>query len=214
MDKETLIQLTQGCCPLLFNKNLGVASADNFLVEKDLEISFQQSGAINFFYQIVNTSKSDQIGQHWLLVCLVAVGKEFGHRKTRKAPARRLCLKTWMKYFVNIWVWDPLGIELSRHIWIHKRLSQLSKKVANVDVIFFPLQNPSSNLCGLYCLLMAHNFCQILDSTSLWSLSHETLMKKILPKISTMKMFSEIDLVRYFNSQCKEISNTLYTRIL
>ena len=127
MDNETLIQLTQCCCPLLFNKKLGVASADIFLVEKDLEKSFQQSGAIIFFYQIVNTSKSDQIGQHWLLVCLVAVGKEFGHRKTRKAPARRLCLKTWMKYFVNIWVWDPLGIELSRHIWIHKRLSQLSK---------------------------------------------------------------------------------------
>ena len=84
MDNETLIQLTQGCCPLLFNKNLGVASADNFLVEKGLEKSFQQSGAINFLYQIVNTSKSDQIGQHWLLVCLVPVGRDFGHRKTRK----------------------------------------------------------------------------------------------------------------------------------
>ena len=94
MDNETLIQLTQGCCPLRFNKNLGVASADNFLVKKDLEKSFQQSGAINFFYQIVNTSKFDQIGQHWLLVCLVAVGRGFGHRKTRKAPARRFCLKT------------------------------------------------------------------------------------------------------------------------
>ena len=207
MDNETLIQLTQRCCPLLFNKNLGVASADNFLVEKDFKKSFQQSGAINFFYQIVNTSKSDQIGQHWLLVCLVAVG----HRKRTKTPARSFCLKTWMKYFVNIWVWDPLGLELSRHIWIHKRLSQLSKKVANVDVIYFPLQNPSSNLCGLYCLLMAHNFCQILDSTSHWSLSHETLMKNILPKISTMKMFSEIDLVRYFNSHCKRnFKYTLY----
>ena len=132
-----------------------------FSLRKISKKAFNNQELLIFFYQIVNTSKSDQIGQHWLLVCLVAVGKEFGHRKTRKAPARRPCLKTWMKYFVNIWVWDPLGIELSRHIWIHKRLSQLSKKVANVDVIFFPLQNPSSNLCGLYCLLMAHNFCQI-----------------------------------------------------
>ena len=90
MDNETLIQLTQCCCPLLFNKNLGVASADTFLVENDLEKSFQQSRTNNFFYQIVNTSKSDQIGQHWILVCLVAVGRGFGHRKTKNSGAKTL----------------------------------------------------------------------------------------------------------------------------
>ena len=62
----------------------------------------------------MTTSKSDQIGLYWLLVCPVAVGGGFGHRKTIRAMARRFCLKTWMKYFVNIWVWGPLGLELSR----------------------------------------------------------------------------------------------------
>ena len=52
---------------------------------------------------------SDQSGQNWLLISLVAIGREFGHRKTRKDPARRFCLKTWKKHFVNIWVWDALG---------------------------------------------------------------------------------------------------------
>ena len=132
MDNERLIQLTQGCCLLLFNKNLDVAPADNFFVEKDLKKRFQQSGAFNFSCQNANTSKSDQIGQHWLLVCLVAVGREFNHRKI-KAPARRFCLKTGMKHFVNIWVWDSLELELSRHSWIHK--GQLSKKKLSMSTL-------------------------------------------------------------------------------
>ena len=163
MDNKTLEEITQNCCPNLYLRNLGVSSANNFLSIADFQKCFRTSQhlKVNFFYQIVNSSKVNQVGQHWLLVSVLSVttaknkhGKKLFFKSKRNALEKHL--QTWKKQSAVIVVWDCLGEELNNYFWFYKRLKSLSKKVKHVLQINYPIQNPSSNMCGLNCLLMAH----------------------------------------------------------
>ena len=76
MYNETLMHITQNYCPTISNKCVGIVSANNFLSDKDLKkcyVRLQKSLHSTFFFRIVDTSKAGEIGQHWLLVCLISI---------------------------------------------------------------------------------------------------------------------------------------------
>ena len=198
MDNETLMHMTQNCCPTIFNKCLGIVSANNFLSDKDLKECYlrsQKSLDSTFFYQIVNTSKVGEIGQHWLLVCLITIeSKRKIKRKRGKTEAS--AYKIWLKDKI-VCVWDCLGQDLSNYTNFSRRLQKITRKVYGTFQIKISLQNPSSNLCGLYCLHMAHYFSRLFYDNHLKSL------KQLVLKCSAVTI-TEIDLVRFFNSHCKQ----------
>ena len=75
---------------------------------------------------IVNSDKSTQMATHWLLLC---------NRN---------------KYLFA----DPLGLPLNNYSDGRDRLSLADLGVT--EIIQAPLQNFDSNLCGLYCIYIAH----------------------------------------------------------
>ena len=76
---------------------------------------------------IVNSDKATQMGSHWLLLC---------NRKNKYLFA------------------DSLGLPLNNYPHVHDRLSFGDLGVT--EIIQAPLQNLNSNLCGLYCIYIAH----------------------------------------------------------
>ena len=151
MDNLTILQMAENCCPALFRKFLGVASADNFFSDQNLaqiqEIEVKTKPS--FSYQIVNSAAQYQEGQHWLLFAYITIPSP--NRKTRVKYGRD----------VLIFVWDPLGEPMTKYKTIHKRLGRLLRSKIKTFEIQYPLQNPTSNLCGLYCLFMAHYLYQV-----------------------------------------------------
>ena len=77
-------------------------------------------------FVIVNSDKAEAPGTHWLLYCNREVFA-FG---------------------------DPLGLPLSHYEEIYKRLQ--FTKFTVTELVKHQLQKPTSNLCGLYCLYIAH----------------------------------------------------------
>ena len=75
---------------------------------------------------IVNSDKATQMGSHWFLLC---------NRKNKYLFA------------------DPLGLPLN-YPHVRDRLSFADLGVT--EIIQAPLQNLNSNLCGLYCIYIAH----------------------------------------------------------
>ena len=76
---------------------------------------------------IVNSDKATQMGTHWLLLC---------NRNNKYLFA------------------DPLRLPLNNYPHVRDRLSFADLGVA--EIIQAPLQNLNSNLCGLYCIYIAH----------------------------------------------------------
>ena len=75
---------------------------------------------------IVNSDKSTQLGIHWFLLC---------NRNNKYLFA------------------DPLGLPLNYYPHVRDQLSFADLGVT--EIIQAPLQNLTSNLCGLYCLYIA-----------------------------------------------------------
>ena len=75
MDSVTLSSIATNCCPSLYLKFAGVASADTFLSQETLTKMKDCAGDSSFFYsyQIVNNAAQTQRGQHWLLVNIFLV---------------------------------------------------------------------------------------------------------------------------------------------
>ena len=82
-------------------------------------------------FQIINSSPSNKISEHWLLPCVIDIGNGVG-----------------------IFVWDCFGRALSHHDLYHSRLWMLYGKSGGFKTINLPLQKLHSNLCGLYCLYL------------------------------------------------------------
>lgn len=78
-------------------------------------------------FVIVNSDEADAPGTHWLLYCNRDGVFAFG---------------------------DPLGLPLTYYTKIHKRLR--SAKLNVLELVNHQLQRPTSNLCGLYCIYIAH----------------------------------------------------------
>ena len=76
---------------------------------------------------IVNSDKSNQLGTHWLLLCKKSSQILFG---------------------------DPLGLPITYYPYICDRLFYTDLGVT--EIIKSPLQKTDSNLCGLYCIYIAH----------------------------------------------------------
>ena len=93
---------------------------------------------------------------------------------------------------------------------IQKRFAALSSRTIRAIEITFPMQNPSSNLCGLYCLFMAHYLNKIhfaesvctffCKGSKIFTSKIQYLTTRSLSKLTTV---SEIDIVRYFNIHCE-----------
>ena len=76
---------------------------------------------------IVNSENSDEEGKHWLLICNKGGIYLFG---------------------------DPLGLRLDAYKKVNKRLTYADFSCQ--ELIQKPLQPPTSNLCALYCIYIAH----------------------------------------------------------
>ena len=199
MDNFSLIQLADNCCPKLFKKFLGVASSDNFFSGRDFEkiLDSAVTTGQKFFYQIVNSAAQTEAGQHWLLLSYILTD-----------PSKKQALTC--SDAITIFLWDPLGEPIKSYRKIQKRLAALSSRTIRAFEITFPMQNPSSNLCRLYCLFMAHylndihfaeNVCTFFSKGSKSFTSEiQYFTNRSFSKIATV---SEIDIVRYFNIHCK-----------
>ena len=107
------------------------------LINKCKHLKFKFSGvyaADNFplalgrnTFIIVNSDKAEEPGTHWLLYC---------NREDVFAFA------------------DPLGLPLTYYKEIDKRLKVT--KFTVIELVKHQLQKPDSNLCGLYCIYIAH----------------------------------------------------------
>ena len=199
MDNFTLKCLAETCCPSLFRNFAGVASADNFFCLRDFEQLIDSAAAAGgeiFSYQIVNSAKQNEIGQHWLLLLYILI-----HDK-KKRPSN--------KVMMMVFIWDPLGSPIKNYKILNKRLASLSSEMIKLFEINFPLQNPSSNLCGLYCLFMAHYLKEIQFADNVSTLLRSK-RKNFIPNIqcfvnrslAKLTNVSEIEVIRYFNIHCK-----------
>ena len=116
MDEDDINGLIQRCQKLK-HKFRGVFAADNF-----------PSKLKSNTFLIVNASKSQSPGTHWLLIC-----KKNNH----------------------LLFADPLGRSLSSYKNIYQRLAknnvQFHQLLENQ-----PIQGQNSELCGLFCIFIAH----------------------------------------------------------
>ena len=199
MDNFSLIQLADNCCPKLFKNFIGVASSDNFFSGRDFEqiLDSAVTTGQKYFYQIVNSAAQTEAGKHWLLLSYILID-----------PSEKQALSS-SDAIITIFLWDPLGEPIKIYRKIQKRLAALSSRTIRAFEITFPMQNPRSNLCGLYCLFMAHylneihfaeNVCTFLcKGSKRFTSKIQYFTNHSLSKLTTV---SEIDIVRYFNIHC------------
>ena len=116
MDEIQLPDLIQNCKHLKY-KFFGVFAADNF-----------PPHIPNNIFMIVNTSKSDSPGTHWIVIC-----------------NRRNVL-----YFA-----DPLGLPLWQYTNLYKRLNENFHQVTEL-MTNFPMQDSNSKMCDSFCIYIAH----------------------------------------------------------
>ena len=112
-----LQDLIQNCKQLKY-KFLGVFAADNF-----------PPHIPNNIFMIVNTSKSDSSGTHWIVICN----------------------KRNVLYFA-----DPLGLPLWQYT---NKFEQLNEKFNQVIELMtnFPMQDSNSTMCGSFMIYIAHS---------------------------------------------------------
>ena len=151
MDNSSLFQLANNCCPKLYKKFFGVASSDNFFSDRDFEETLDSAvtAGQNYFYQIVSSAAQTEARQHWLLLSYISIGPS-----EKQAP-------TTSDARTKIFLYDPSGQPIKGYSKIQKRLAALSSGTIKAFEITFPMQNPSSNLSGLYCLFTAHYLNEI-----------------------------------------------------
>ena len=115
-------------CKHLKYKFRGVYAADNYPLNLP----------VNSFI-IVNASRADSIGSHWVML------------------AKRYAYP--VKYFA-----DPLALPLTEYKDIFSRLQQCTDLQMMMDIMEHrrdmqsPLQSADSQLCGLFCIYIAHKF--------------------------------------------------------
>ncbi len=114
MDELEIAMLIRKC-KILKYKFKGVFAADNF------------PPLTNNSFVIVNSSRANNIGTHWILFC---------------------------KRENNIIFADPLGCKLEFYGYVYRRAIKLYDKVQ--DIMLAQLQPLDSNACGLYCIFLAH----------------------------------------------------------
>lgn len=116
MDNYEILKLLDRC-PKLKYKFVGVYAADTFPPLPP-----------NTF-QIVNASKADHVGTHWILLC----------RKTSK----------------HLIFADPLGLPVDLYVDIYVRAARFYPVISEY-MIQQSIQPISSVKCGLYCIYLAH----------------------------------------------------------
>ena len=116
MDEIQLQDLIHNCKHLKY-QFLGVFAADNF-----------PPRIPNIIFMIVNTSKSDSPGTHWIVIC-----------------NRRNVL-----YFA-----DPLGLPLWQYTNLFTRLNEKFHQVTEL-MTKYPMQDSNSTMCGSFCIYNAH----------------------------------------------------------
>lgn len=172
MDNTTLKQLS-GKNPFLAKSFAGTWSADNFPKQKTSRLSSSIRSTRTtqqlVWFQIINTSPAHALGKHWLL--LGAVSKEDTNE-------------------LQIFAWDCLGQPLSVYKIFFERLKELYGKCGYRE-IFMPLQNPNSNMCGLYCLFLINYIAK---------------KPYQVPHLDTkLKQCTEIDIIRFINYKYKTV---------
>ena len=200
MDNFSLIRLADNCCHKLFKTFIGVASSDNFFSGRDFEeiLDSDATTGQKFFCQIVNSSAQTEAGQHWLLLSYILID-----------PSKKQAL-TSSDVILTIFIWDPLGEHIKSYRKIQKRLAALSSITIRAFEITFPMQNPSSSLCGLFCLFMAHYLTEFhfAESVSTFFCKGNKSFTSKIHYFTNRSLFkltivSEDDIVHYFNVHCK-----------
>ena len=115
MDEQQIFNIVSKCKHLKY-KFSGIYAADNFPVD------FSKNTFI-----IVNTSNSDSVGEHWILLA-------------KQNSDEAICYA------------DPFGFPTETYKNLYKRI----KYYACVNVMTHQLQSINSELCGLYCIYIAH----------------------------------------------------------
>ena len=115
----------------------GVWSAENFP-----KVSKKRT-----MFQIINTSKSNMKGTHWILLLTVPQSYK-GNSRKKSCNLRQ-----------NIIIWNSLNIPLAFFIDVYTRLQMLYDNQEYIlHEISSSVQKASSNLCGLYCIYAAFLF--------------------------------------------------------
>ena len=169
----------------------GVWSAENFP-----KVSKKRT-----MFRIINTSKSNMKGTHWIL--LLTVPQSYKRNSRKKSCNLRQ----------NIIIWNSLNIPLAFFIDVYTRLQMLYNNQEYIlHEISSSVQKASSNLCGLYCIYAAFLFFSK-GTTTLKSkclVSDEQFRANCASVLDDIKFMSEINLVRFFNSRlCTDYSFTL-----
>ena len=177
-----------------------MASSDNFFSGRDFEeiLDSAVTTGQKFSYQFVNSAAQTEAGERWFLLSYILID-----------PSKKQAV-TCSDAIITIFLWEPLGEPVKSYRKIQKRLAALSSRTIRAFEITFSTQNPSSNLCGLYCLFMAHYLNEIHFAENVCNFfckGSRTFTSKIqyFTNLSFSKPtnVSEIDIVRYFNIHCK-----------
>ena len=164
MDNFTLDAMARDCCPALSTKFGGVWSADNF------HLGISSGGNPNnhlnicdsmiFQFQNVNRAQSNDVGWPWILLIATAVPMNTTKNNDQYTQQQQgfVGYKN-IKHKSVVLVWDSMGMPIRQCKHFFKRLKFLflhSTQMLEVCQIGFPIQTPTSNLCGLHCLYTAH----------------------------------------------------------
>ena len=222
MDNITLDAMARDYCPALWTKFGGVWSADNF------HLGTSSAGHHNnhpnlcdsmiFQFQIVNSARSNDVGRHWILLIVAAVPMKT--TKNNDQYPQQQGLKQGYKYIEHksvVLVWDCMGMPIRQYTHFFKRLKFFlhSTQMLELYQIGLPIQTPTSNLCGLHCLYMAHYLIEknvLQHFISFTSSSHQCISVEEKEEIDyltlntllqPLRQIHEIDVVRFFNTHCK-----------
>lgn len=206
MDNFKLSKLIKRC-PILKFKCNGIWPSNKFPKLQHRRPSGGGGGGGGRF-QIVNTLPSTKKSKikdtdvpmgHWVLIC--TLNSDHGGGGGGKDNF--------------IIFWDPLGQFLrTNYLTIFNRIQQHygggGRRVASSPLrlveLRMPLQNPSSNLCGLYCIYMAH---MIFSSQSSWGPIDDSIGPKAMRQ--RFSNITEIELVKFANRHLRaKLSYTLF----
>ena len=191
----------------------GVWSADNFL---------KLSGCASPLFQIINTSVSSEPGAHWILLCCLPCFDDGGGCSKSNSKINK---------FYNVVVWNSLDIPFTYFTSFYARLQKLYR--AKLYVIHEicsnpPVQNKSSNLCGLYCIYSALILVKCSKYYSLnfeqggavaavggggggYSLDKIKQVNCIFRKaLQNLHYMNEVDIIRFFNNKL----GSMYTFVI
>ena len=227
MDNITLDAMARDCCPVLWTKFGGVWSADNFHLE--ISSGGNRNNHANlcdsmiFQFQLVNRARSNDVGRHWILLIVAAVPMKTT-KNSDQYPQQQQQQQQGLVGYKNskhksvVLVWDCMDMPIRQYTHFFERLKFLflqSTQMLEVYQIGLPIQTPTSNLCGLHCLYMAHYLIEknvLQHFISFTSSSHQSISVEEEEEIDyltldtllqPLRQIHEIDVVRFFNTHCK-----------